>query len=185
MKSQKSKVKSQNCGSIKLSGYTHKFGDNVSTDLIIPGRFFHLRSNLPELAKHLMEDAKPNFIEKIKEGDFIVGGKNFGCGSSREHAPTIIKIAGIKAVLAKSFARIFFRNAINLGLLVIECDTSGIEDGDYLTIDFSGIVSNPRTGKKIEFIPQSFSMKKILEDGGLVEHIKKHGGIEIYQKAMG
>ncbi|MEW6102697.1 MAG: 3-isopropylmalate dehydratase small subunit [bacterium] len=164
---------------MKISGYSHKFGDDVSTDLVIPGRFFHLRSNLPELAKHLMEDAMPGFIDKIKAGDFIVGGKNFGCGSSREHAPTIIKMAGIKAVLAKSFARIFFRNAINLGLLVIECDTSNIEDGDYLTIDGDGFIENKRTGKRIEFVPLSPFMKKILGDGGLVEYVKKHKGIEI------
>lgn len=162
-----------------MTGYSHKFGDNVSTDIIIPGRFFHLRSCLPELSKHLMEDVYPKFIEKIKEGDFIVGGKNFGCGSSREHAAEIIKIAGIKAVLAKSFARIFFRNAINLGLLVIECDTSEIDDKDKLVIDDAGFVENLRTGKKIPFIPLPSSMKIILSNGGLIEYIKKHGRIEI------
>ncbi|HAW50420.1 TPA: 3-isopropylmalate dehydratase [bacterium] len=160
---------------MKLIGYSHKFGDNVSTDLIIPGRFFHLRSNLNELKLHLFEDVYPNFIEKINEGDFIVGGKNFGCGSSREHAPTIIKLAGIKAVLAKSFARIFFRNAINLGLLAIEADTDDIESGDKLIIDDEeGYIENERTGKKIGFTLLSPSIKKILLDGGLVEHIKKH-----------
>lgn len=165
---------------MKLLGYAHKFGDNISTDLIIPGRFFHLRSNLPQLAKHLMEDICPHFIDKVKEGDFIVGGYNFGCGSSREHAPAIIKIAGIKAVLAKSFARIFFRNAINLGLLVIECDTSNIEENDKLLInDDLGSIENERTGEKIVFPPLCPSMKRILTDGGLVEHIKKHHKIEI------
>lgn len=164
---------------MKLAGYSHKFGDDVSTDIIIPGRFFHLRSNLPELTKHLMEDVSPGFINKIKGGDFIVGGKNFGCGSSREHAPTIIKIAGIKAVLAKSFARIFFRNAINLGLLVIECDTSEIEDQDKLEIDEAGFIENERTGKKIPFTPLSQSMKKILTAGGLIEYIKKYGNLQI------
>lgn len=164
---------------MKLSGYSHKFGDDVSTDIIIPGRFFHLRSNLPELTKHLMEDVSPGFINKIKDGDFIVGGKNFGCGSSREHAPTIIKIAGIKAVLAKSFARIFFRNAINLGLLVIECDTSEIEDQDKLEIDEAGFIENKRTDKKIAFNPLSESMRRILSAGGLIEYIKKYGNLQI------
>lgn len=164
---------------MRFSGYAHKFGDNVSTDLIIPGRYFHLRSNIPLLAKHLMEDACPGFIDKIKEGDFIVGGYNFGCGSSREHAPLIIKIAGIKAVLAKSFARIFFRNAINLGLLVIECDTSKIEDKDRLTIDDRGFIENERKGEKISFLPLPEAMKRILTDGGLIEHIKKHKRIKI------
>jgi len=165
---------------MKTSGYAHKFGDNISTDLIIPGRFFHLRSNLDELKKHLMEDLVPGFIEKIREGDFIVGGANFGCGSSREHAPTIIKMAGIKAVLAKSFSRIFFRNAINLGLRTIECDTEGIEDKDFLTIDEDGVIFNHRTGKEIKFIPPSLEMKRIFSDGGLIEHIKKYGEIKVY-----
>lgn len=164
---------------MKLSGYAHKFGDNISTDLIIAGRFFHLRSNIPDLAKHLMEDVYPGFIDKIKVGDFIVGGCNFGCGSSREHAPAIIKIAGIKAVLAKSFARIFFRNAINLGLLVIECDTDGIEDKDRLTIDDAGFIENERTGKNIPFVPLPPFIKRILSDGGLIEHIKRHQGIKL------
>ena len=105
-----------------LKGKAWKFGDNISTDHIAPGRLFHLRSNLPELAKHVLEDARPEFAGSMQKGDFVVGGKNFGLGSSREHAPTIIKMAGISAVLAKSFARIFFRNAINVGLPVIVCD---------------------------------------------------------------
>ena len=101
-----------------LKGRVFKFGDNISTDHIAPGRLAHLRSNLPELAKHVLEDADPTFACRVKTGDFIVAGSNFGLGSSREHAPLVIKMAGVRAILAKSVARIFFRNAINLGLLV-------------------------------------------------------------------
>src|SRR3989339_1622366 len=116
-------------------GKAWKFGDDISTDHIAPGRLFHLRTNLPELAKHVLEDADPEFASKMSVGDFVVGGNNFGLGSSREHAPQVLNIAGVNAVLAKSFARIFFRNAINIGLLAIECDTDKINKGDELEID--------------------------------------------------
>jgi 3-isopropylmalate/(R)-2-methylmalate dehydratase small subunit len=109
-----------------LCGQAFKFGDNISTDHIVPGRLAHLRSNLPELAKHVLEDADPEFASKVQPGDFVVGGSNFGLGSSREHAPLVIKLAGVSAVLVKSVARIFFRNAINLGLPVLVCDTDKI-----------------------------------------------------------
>ena len=112
-----------------LHGRAWIFGDDISTDHIAPGRLFHLRTDLPELAKHVMEDADPEFAQKLSAGDFIVAGRNFGLGSSREHAPRIIKLAGVGAVLAQSFARIFFRNAINVGLPVLQCDTTGIEPG--------------------------------------------------------
>jgi len=102
-----------------FKGRVWKFGDNISTDHIIPGRFYHLRSNLDELKKHVFEDIYPGFYKKVRKGDIIVGGKNFGLGSSREHAPLVIKMAGINAVIAKSFARIFYRNAINVGLAAI------------------------------------------------------------------
>jgi 3-isopropylmalate/(R)-2-methylmalate dehydratase small subunit len=115
-----------------LKGRAFKFGNGISTDQIIPGRFAHLRSNLPELAKHAMEDADPTFVNRVKPGDFIVAGANFGLGSSREHAPLVIKMVGVRAILAKSVARIFFRNAINLGLPVLICDTDKISDGDEL-----------------------------------------------------
>jgi len=165
---------------MKLSGISHKFGDNISTDLIIPGRYFHLRSNLLELAKHLMEDADPEFVNRVKLGDFIVAGRNFGCGSSREHAPTIIKMAGISVVIAKSFARIFYRNSINLGLLPIETDTDGLQEGDSLEIDIAkGIIKNNSSDKETSFLPPSPEMLKILSDGGLIAHIKKYGGIQI------
>jgi len=152
------------------------FGDNISTDLIAPGRLFHLRSNLPELAKHVLEDADPTFASKVQSGDFVVGGANFGLGSSREHAPTIIKLAGVSAVIAKSFARIFFRNAINVGLPAIQCDTSNIAPGDRLAVDLAaGTVTDLTKGFTLTFPPLPDAMRHILEDGGLVAHIKKHG----------
>ena len=164
----------------KLSGKAWVFSDDISTDHIAPGRYFHLRSNLPELAKHVLEDAREDFAGKVEPGDFVVAGHNFGLGSSREHAPTIIKLAGVSAVLAKSFARIFFRNAVNIGLPVIMLDTSGIGEGDQLELDMEkGILKNHSNKKEISFQPLSNEMMKILGDGGLVEHIKKHGEIKL------
>lgn len=163
-----------------LKGRAHKFGDDISTDHIAPGRLFHLRTNLLELAKHVMEDADPDFAKRMKPGDFIVAGKNFGLGSSREHAPTIIKLAGVSAVLAKSFARIFYRNAINLGLPVLTCDTDGINDGDELEVDLSvGVVTNKTKGIKIEFAPLPPEVLSILAEGGIISHFKKHGGFKL------
>jgi 3-isopropylmalate/(R)-2-methylmalate dehydratase small subunit len=165
---------------MKLTGSAWKFGDNISTDLICPGRYFHLRSNLPELAKHVLEDADPDFAEKMKEGDFVVGGSNFGLGSSREHAPTIIKLAGVSAVLAKSFARIFYRNAINVGLPLLECDTDKIDEGDELEIELSeGVIKDKAKGIELKAPPLPKAMINILNDGGLVSHIAKHKGFEI------
>lgn len=152
------------------------FGDNISTDHIAPGRLFHLRSNLPELAKHVLEDADPDFASKVRPGDFVVGGGNFGLGSSREHAPTIIKLAGVSAVIAKSFARIFYRNAINVGLAVVTCDTDRIEAGDELELDLAaGTVTDLTQGFTLTFPPLPGIMRTILDDGGLVAHIRKHG----------
>jgi 3-isopropylmalate/(R)-2-methylmalate dehydratase small subunit len=163
-----------------LTGKTFKFGDDISTDHIAPGRYFHLRSNLPELAKHVLEDADEGFASKVSTGDFVVAGKNFGLGSSREHAPTIIKLAGVGAVLAKSFARIFFRNSINVGLPVLVCDTDQIDAGDELEINLEeGIIKDKTNGRELTFTPLPATMVKILEDGGLVAHIKKHGGFEL------
>src|SRR3989339_1092907 len=133
-------------------GKAWKFGDDISTDHIAPGRLFHLRTNLPELAKHVLEDADPEFAQKMSPGDFVVAGNNFGLGSSREHAPQVIKIAGVNAVLAKSFARIFFRNAINIGLLAVTCDTDKINQGDELELELSqGFIKNITQGTQIEF----------------------------------
>lgn len=163
-----------------LRGRAWKFGDDISTDHITPGRYYHLRSNMPELAKHVMEDADPEFPKKMKPGDFIVAGKNFGMGSSREHAPLAIKIAGVSAVLAKSFARIFYRNAINVGLPLLIVDTDSIESGDELEVDLSsGVVKNLTKGTEIKAKPLPEVMIKILQEGGLVSYVKNHGDITI------
>jgi 3-isopropylmalate/(R)-2-methylmalate dehydratase small subunit len=163
-----------------LKGKTLKFGDDISTDLIQPGRYNYLRSNLPELAKHVLEDADPTFASKVKKGDFIVAGKNFGLGSSREHAPAILKLAGVSAILAKSVARIFFRNAINVGLPVLICDTDKIKDGNELEIDLaSGTIKDLTNGSKLTSGKIPDVMLKILAEGGLVPYIKKYGGFKI------
>ena len=157
-------------------GRAFRFGDGVSTDHIIPGRFAHLRSNLPELAKHVMEDADPTFATRVRPGDFIVAGNNFGLGSSREHAPLVIKMAGVSAVLAKSVARIFFRNAINLGLPVLICDTGGISDGDELDVNLkAGIIRNISNGNELTFRGLPEVMLDILNEGGLLPYIQKYG----------
>ena len=161
-------------------GKAFKFGDNISTDHIVPGRLAHLRSNLPELAKHVLEDADSTFAGKVKPGDFVVGGNNFGLGSSREHAPLVIKMAGVSAVLAKSVARIFFRNAINLGLPVLVCDTDKIDDGDTIEIDMkAGIVQDITNGNKVSFKPIPPFMSAILAEGGLIMYIKKYGDFKL------
>ena len=163
-----------------MRGKAFKFGDNISTDHIAPGRLFHLRSNLEEFAKHVLEDADETFASRMHKGDFVVAGNNFGLGSSREHAPQIIKIAGVGAVIAKSFARIFYRNAINIGLLAIECDTDAINDGDDLDVDIEkGIITDVTNGVIIQIEPIPPVMRKMLSDGGLVEHIKKHGDFKL------
>jgi len=163
-----------------LKGRAFKFGDNISTDHITPGRLAHLRSNLPELAKHVLEDADPTFASKVKAGDFIVAGSNFGLGSSREHAPLVIKMAGVSAILAKSVARIFFRNAINLGLPVLICDTDGIDDGDELEVDLSkGTVNDITKSQKLTFGRLPDVMLKILDEGGLLPYIQKYGDFKL------
>jgi 3-isopropylmalate/(R)-2-methylmalate dehydratase small subunit len=163
-----------------LKGKAFRFGDSISTDHIIPGRYAHLRSNLPELAKHVMEDADTTFVSRVKPGDFIVGGSNFGLGSSREHAPLVIKMAGVSAILAKSVARIFFRNAINLGMPVLICDTDGISEGDELVVHLeSGIVKNLTTGKEITFSKIPEVMLNILNEGGLLSYIEKYGDFTV------
>ena len=163
-----------------LRGKAFKFGDNISTDHIIPGRYAHLRSNLPELAKHVLEDADPSFASRVKAGDFIVAGNNFGLGSSREHAPLVIKLAGVRAILAKSVARIFFRNAINLGLPVLICDTDKINDGDELEIDpAAGTVKDITNGNELTFGKIPEVMLHILDEGGLIPYIKKYGDFRL------
>jgi 3-isopropylmalate/(R)-2-methylmalate dehydratase small subunit len=163
-----------------ISGKAWKFGDGISTDHIAPGRLFHLRSNLPELAKHCLEDAREEFASQVQPGDFVVGGRNFGQGSSREHAPTVIKLCGVGAVLAKSFARIFFRNCVNVGLPALIVDTDRINEGDQLEVDLeAGLIKNVTTGEEMKAPPLPPVMRSIITDGGLVEHIKKHGRVKV------
>ncbi len=158
-----------------LRGKAFKFGDNISTDHIVPGRLLHLRSNLPELAKHALEDADPTFAQRIKQGDFVVAGSNFGLGSSREHAPIVIKMTGVSAIIAKSVARIFFRNATNVGLPVLICNTDNINDGDELEVDLkSGQIKDLTNGTELRFSGMPEIMLHILNEGGLVPYIKKH-----------
>jgi 3-isopropylmalate/(R)-2-methylmalate dehydratase small subunit len=163
-----------------LHGRAFKFGDDISTDHIIPGRYAYLRSNLPELAKHVMEDADTTFGSRVNKGDIIVGGSNFGLGSSREHAPLIIKMAGVSAILAKSVARIFFRNAINLGLPVLICNTDSINDGDELEIQLdAGTILNLSTNNTLTFNPIPEVMLNILNEGGLLPYINKYGNFKV------
>ncbi|HEY96056.1 MAG TPA: 3-isopropylmalate dehydratase small subunit [Dehalococcoidia bacterium] len=163
-----------------LHGKAFKFGDDISTDHIIPGRYTYLRSNLPELAKHVMEDADTTFVSRVRQGDFIVGGNNFGLGSSREHAPLVIKMAGISAILAKSVARIFFRNAINLGLPVLICNTDAINNGDELEIHLgTGTIGDITTGTTLTFNPIPDVMLNILKEGGLLPYIKKYDDFKV------
>ncbi len=162
---------------MEIKGRAHKFGDDINTDYIISGRYKFKTLDMNELAKHIMEDLVPGFYEKLNPGDFIVAGKNFGCGSSREQAPLAIKHAGVGAVIAKSFARIFFRNSVNVGLMLIQADTDGIDDGDELVVQpEKGVIRNVTKGTEIPFTPLPDFMLSILKDGGLVEHFKKYGG---------
>ena len=163
-----------------LKGRAFKFGNGISTDHIIPGRFAHLRSNLPELAKHVLEDADPTFASRVRAGDFIVAGSNFGLGSSREHALLVIKMARVSAILAKSVARILFRNAVNLGLPVLICDTDLIDNGDELEVDLSaGTVRDITNGNQLTFAKMPEVMLRILNEGGLIPYIQKYGDFRI------
>ena len=159
----------------KIRGKVWKFGDNIDTDVIIPARYLNT-TDPAELAKHCMEDADPEFSKKVKSGDIIVAGKNFGCGSSREHAPIAIKGCGISCVIACSFARIFYRNAFNTGLLILECPEAvdSTEEGDELEIyPEEGKIVNLVKGETYYTKPLPAFMKEILEDGGLIPHILK------------
>lgn len=161
-----------------LYGKVHRFGDNINTDYIISGKYKFKTLDMNELAHHVMEDIRPDFYNEVEKGDFIVAGENFGGGSSREQAPLVIQAAGVGAVLAKSFARIFFRNAINVGLPVVECDTSDIEEGDELKIDLvGGWVQNVTKDKKMPSTPLPEVMVRILNAGGLAEYLKKEGSL--------
>jgi 3-isopropylmalate/(R)-2-methylmalate dehydratase small subunit len=163
-----------------MRGKVWKFGDAISTDHIIPGRYFYLRSNLPELSKHLLEYERQGFAGMVSPGDFIVAGNNFGLGSSREHAALVIKLNGIQAVLAKSFARIFYRNCFNNGLPAIICDTDQFREGDELELLLEeGKIVNHTQNRTFPFSPLPAVMKRILLDGGLVEHVKKYKDLKL------
>jgi 3-isopropylmalate/(R)-2-methylmalate dehydratase small subunit len=165
---------------MKLEGKAIKLGDNINTDLIISGRYKFSITDMKELAKHIMEDIDPHFPAKITPGkSVIVAGKNFGLGSSREQAPLVIKEAGIVAVLAQSFARIFYRNSFNIGLPLVEVDTRKIDDDDLLDIDLErGIVKNTAKNMELKVNPLPEFMQKLLEEGGVVNYVKKHGELK-------
>ena len=165
-----------------MKGIVYKFGDHINTDLIISGRYKFSIQDPNELAKHVFEDADPHFYKKLKGRPFfVVAGKNFGCGSSREQAPQAIKFAGGAAVLAKSFARIFYRNAFNLGLPLIECDTKKIKQGDIIELDLKkGLVFNQTKAQSLSIKPFNKFQKSLIEEGGIVNLYKKHGGLKIF-----
>ncbi len=163
---------------MKIRGRAWKFGSNIDTDAIIPARYLNV-SDPQELAKHCMENEDPMFLKEVKTGDVIVAGSNFGCGSSREHAPIAIKARGVACVIAKSFARIFYRNAFNTGLPILESveAVDGTEAGHELEVDLvHGTIKNLKTGKTFQAEPIPPFMQAILDDGGLMEHIAKRRG---------
>ncbi len=160
---------------MKVTGPAIKFGKNIDTDVILPGKYLVL-VDPNDLAKHALEGLDPNFPEKAKKGVIIVGDKNFGCGSSREQAPLALKYSGVKCVIAETFARIFFRNAINIGLPVIECKgiSASVDDGDELTVDFeAGTVQNLSKGKSFQVAKLPPFILEILSDGGLIENLRR------------
>lgn len=160
---------------MKIKGKAWKFGDNIDTDVIIPARYLNT-SDHQELAKHCMKDAHPDFSSKISHGDIVVAGKNFGCGSSREHAPISLKASGISCVIAPTFARIFYRNAFNMGLPIFESleASEGIREGDEVEIDEdSGTIKNLTTGESYHVQPLPPFMQDLIADGGLIPHILK------------
>ena len=159
---------------MNAKGFVHKYGDNVDTDVIIPARYLNI-ADKKELATHCMEDIDTNFVKVVKGGDVMVGGYNFGCGSSREHAPMVIKESGISCVIAKTFARIFYRNAINIGLAILECPEASekIDSGDEVAIDFdTGVITNLTKGETYQANPFPDFIKKIIQAGGLMADIK-------------
>lgn len=161
---------------MKVKGNAFKYGDNVDTDVIIPARYLN-SSKAEELAAHCMEDIDKNFVNEVKKGDILVANKNFGCGSSREHAPMAIKAAGISCVIAETFARIFYRNAINIGLPIVECPEAAkdIEKGDEVEVDFdNGIIRNLSKAKEYPIQPFPEFMQRIIEAEGLVNYIIKN-----------
>ena len=159
---------------MKATGTVIKYGDNIDTDVIIPARYLNTTVHA-ELAKHCMEDIDKDFVNKVKQGDIMVGGSNFGCGSSREHAPIAIKASGISCVIAKDFARIFYRNSINIGLPILECAeaSADIDDGNEVEVDFdTGVITNKTKNKTYQAVAFPPFMQDIINAGGLIEQIK-------------
>lgn len=160
---------------MNAKGLVHKYGNNIDTDVIIPARYLNTADH-SELAKHCMEDIDSQFVNKVNKGDIMVGGANFGCGSSREHAPIAIKASGIDCVIAKSFARIFYRNAINIGLAILECPEASdkIDNGDTVSVDFdTGIIYNETKGEQYQAQPFPEFIKEIIRANGLLNSIKQ------------
>lgn len=158
-----------------MNGKVIKYGDNVDTDVIIPARYLNI-SDMNELAAHCMEDLDKDFVNRVKPGDIMVAGKNFGSGSSREHAPAVIKASGISCVVAETFARIFYRNAINIGLPIMECPEAArdIEDGDQISVDvYSGLITNITKGKTYDGTPFPEFMQGIMKTGGLINYLRE------------
>lgn len=156
-----------------------KVQDNINTDYVISGRYKFRIQDPKELSRHIFEDIDPEFASRVKKGDILVAGENFGCGSSREQAPQALKWAGFHAVVAKSFARIFYRNAFNIGLMLIESDTGFIDDGDALELDLDrSKLKDVSKGLSFDIKPIPYVMKKLLEDGGVIEHFRKYGGFK-------
>ena len=163
---------------MNAKGIVHKYGDNVDTDVIIPARYLNI-ADKKELATHCMEDIDTEFVKVVKGGDVMVGGFNFGCGSSREHAPMVIKESGISCVIAKTFARIFYRNAINIGLAILECPEASekIEAGDEVAVDFdTGVITNVTKNETYQANPFPAFIKEIIQAGGLMASIKERQG---------
>lgn len=161
---------------MNANGIVHKYGDNIDTDVIIPARHLNTQDH-KELASHCMEDIDTQFVKKVKEGDIMVGGWNFGCGSSREHAPIAIKASGISCVIAKTFARIFYRNAINIGLPILECEEASdrIDDGDQVSIDFdTGMIQNLTKGERYQAQPFPEFIQNIIHSNGYLNSIRKN-----------
>ena len=166
---------------MRVQAKAFKFGDDINTDYIISGKYKFKSNDMLDMAHHAMEELDPQYFERVSPGGgILVAGTNFGCGSSREQAPLVLIHSNTKAVLAKTFARIFFRNAINTGLPVVECDTDLISEGDEVDLDLeSGVVKNLTTGQDIPFAPLPAVMATLLADGGLAAHFKKHGGFAL------
>lgn len=162
---------------MQFKGTAHRYGRDIDTDVIIPARYL-TTSDPAELAKHCLEDLDTSFVERVQPGDIIVADENFGCGSSREHAPVAIKAAGVSVVIAKSFARIFYRNAINIGFPILECAEAaeGIQAGDTVSVDFgTGVITDETTGKTYQAAPLPAFVQGIVDNGGLLKSLKARG----------